>query len=268
MKPAFPGFVLILPFLALPVACGGATFSSEETDGGGGNGGSTSSGAGSGSSGAGGGSTSGSGSGGSSGGVSSGSSGSGGVSSGSSGADSGLVPSCPSPPGPASGGACMNAGLECEYGSNPVQSCDVVATCTQSQWQVVGPATSNTGSPSQTCSTAPGPGCPSTFASVPQGASCQNSTLECDYPQGRCACSEGGGPIRIAPDGGVAAFWACQSPASGCPVPRARLGSACTQNLTCDYGSCSVPGGTAETCQGGVWKEAFTPCPLAAGAAP
>lgn len=84
----------------------------------------------------------------------------------------------------------------------------------------------------------------------------------CNYPQGRCACTEGGGPVRVSPDGGLTTFWACQDPTAGCPVPRAPLGSACTQNITCDYGSCDIPGGTAETCDGGVWKEALTPCPL------
>ncbi len=162
----------------------------------------------------------------------------------------------------------MTDGLECEYGSSPVQSCDIVATCMQSQWQVVSPAVSNMGAPSDSCSTTPAPGCPSTFSAVPQGATCSNNTLVCDYPQARCACTEGGGPIRVGLDGGVVTFWACQDPTtSGCPIPRPRLGSACTGDVTCDYGSCTVPGGTAEACEGGVWQETAVGCPLLARAA-
>jgi hypothetical protein len=45
------------------------------------------------------------------------------------------------------------------------------------------------------------------------------------------------------------------------------LGSACSaarDGLECDYGSCSIPGGTAETCSGGIWIEAAVACPARA----
>jgi len=44
-------------------------------------------------------------------------------------------------------------------------------------------------------------------------------------------------------------------------MPRAPLGSACTQNdLFCNYGACGVPGGTAQQCEGGLWEEAAVAC--------
>jgi hypothetical protein len=69
-------------------------------------------------------------------------------------------------------------------------------------------------------------------------------------------------------DASAVARWVCQDPqAPGCPVSRAPLGSACSQQgLFCDYGSCSIPGGTSEQCQGGIWKSALTACPAAAAA--
>jgi hypothetical protein len=110
-----------------------------------------------------------------------------------------------------------------------------------------------------------GPMCPATFAAVPQNTHCGNYGLVCDYTQGRCACTTFAGPVAI--DASAAARWICQNPSDAtCPKPRAPLGSACSQQgLTCDYGSCSVPGGSAEQCDAGIWQQAFTPCPLASG---
>jgi hypothetical protein len=249
--------------LAIPIvsvaSCGGDVFSASEGDGGDSG---TSSSGGSGSSS---GSSSGSGSSGGSGSSSgSGSSGGSGSSSGGSG-DGGLVPGCPGS-APSSGSPCPSAGLECEYGSNPVLGCDVVATCEQSQnvptgWALSGPTTSG-------CSSVLAPGCPLTFDLVPQGSSCSSNGLTCDYPKGRCACTEGSGPVRVLVDGAIPTSWFCQVPASGCPVVRPRLGSACSPGQgSCDYGSCDIPGGTAEACDNGVWVEALEGCPLLAGVA-
>jgi hypothetical protein len=117
----------------------------------------------------------------------------------------------------------------------------------------------------------PAPGCPATFASVPQGSTCPTNGLLCDYPQGRCACTVPlSGPPVITIDGSVPIYWACQNPGqTGCPLPRALLGTACTQSgLFCNYGGCTVPGGSSEQCTGGVWKPVLTPCPALAGAGP
>lgn len=201
-----------------------------------------------------------SGSGGSSGSGSSGSSGasSGGSSSGGqcgAGCDGGGPSPCPAKL-PAAGSSCSQAGLECEYGANPVQSCNFVATCTQSLWQIQSPSSSTN------CSTSPGPSCPSSFSSVPQGSHCGSLYgLICNYPQGRCECTVSGGLVPL--DASAVATWQCQNPGGGCPIPRAPLGSACTQpNLNCDYGACYIQGGSAETCTNGVWKQSFVACPL------
>jgi hypothetical protein len=42
------------------------------------------------------------------------------------------------------------------------------------------------------------------------------------------------------------------------------LGSSCTaaqKGMQCDYGACTIPGGTAETCAGGIWTEGAVACP-------
>jgi hypothetical protein len=106
--------------------------------------------------------------------------------------------------------------------------------------------------------------CPSSFAGVPRNAHCSPYGLYCDYPQGRCACAVAAGPEPL--DASAAAEWICQDPQASCPQPRPPLGSACTQEgLQCDYGSCSIPGGTGEQCTGGIWVEAPVPCPALAG---
>jgi len=135
-----------------------------------------------------------------------------------------------------------------------------VATC-QGSWQVKGPTDSN-------CSVSLGSACPSTFDGVTEGSACPNDGLICNYPRGRCACvvSRGGPVLQI--DASTQGRWACQHPGTaGCPMPRAPLGSACTANgLFCDYGTCNVPGGTAEQCEGGIWKGAAVACPVFAAA--
>ncbi len=61
----------------------------------------------------------------------------------------------------------------------------------------------------------------------------------------------------------VATSWFCQDPGFACASHRPPLGSACTmENMTCDYGSCTVEGGTAVSCKNGVWQQAFVGCPL------
>src|ERR1019366_6619479 len=167
MRKSLRGSVLVLPLALMSFACGGSAFT---TDSDAGNGGTSSSGS-SGSSSSG----SSSGSGGSgSGGSGSGGSGSGSSSGGS--ADGGAGSPCPLQAG---GGKniCAPQGLECEYGSNPVEGCDSVATC-QGSWQVKVPTDSN-------CSVSLGSACPSTFDGVPEGSACPNDGLICNYPRGR-----------------------------------------------------------------------------------
>jgi len=133
-------------------------------------------------------------------------------------------------------------GAQCEYGDSPNPGCNQVFTCEMSGWAATGGTFCPTGT------------CPPTYADVSQNASCMPNGLDCAYTQGQCNCSftlpVGGGPL-----------WKCFTPAQGCPDPRPRLGSACTQPSTpaCDYGACE--GGIEEACSGGYWTEVAVPCP-------
>jgi hypothetical protein len=281
MRESSWGSALVGSLAAMSFACGGATFTSGNDDAGSSGGGSGSSGAssggGSGSSGGRGGSSSGSGS--SSGASSSSGSSSGGTTSSSGSSSGGTTSSSGSSSGGCSGAcvdagpvspcpthvpaqtACTSPGLQCEYGGNPVQGCDIVATCSGT-W--VDQAATD-----PKCSLTLGQGCPATFDNVAQGSSCSSNGLECNYPKGRCACTvNSGGPIQLI-DAATPGHWVCQDPATqGCPLPRAPLGSACSQNgLSCNYGACTVPGGSGEICQNNLWQSDQFACPVFAGAA-
>jgi hypothetical protein len=166
---------------------------------------------------------------------------------------------CPSS-APGDGSACGPQGLTCEWGSSPVQDCDTVAVCNGGRWQVTlqGPGGLD-------CGGGPPGTCPASFASVPRQQHCSPYGLTCDYAEGRCACGVPSGPFPI--DASAAAEWLCQDPPAGCPRPRPLLGSGCTgaqEGLQCDYGACSIPGGNAETCAGGIWIEGGVACPARA----
>jgi hypothetical protein len=229
--------LLPIAFAAL-WACGGSTFTGPLPD----DGGSSGSGGSGSSSGGGSGSSSGSSSGGGSG-SSSGSS-SGGSSGGSSGSSSGSSSGGPCPANPPTNAAsCPTIGLDCEYGSNPNPSCNELAECEATGWTFspIGPP----------CPTGM---CPATYADVPKNKTCSPDGLDCAYPEGECNCT---GDVEIA---GPNPQWQCTTPAGGCPEPRPRIGSACTQpNLSCDYGACA--GGVAVECQNGVWTQEGVACP-------
>jgi hypothetical protein len=142
-----------------------------------------------------------------------------------------------------------------------VQGCDTLATC-QGSWQTQGPTDDK-------CGATLDQGCPATFDTVPVGSACKDTGLVCNYLRGRCACVESlGGPVQLL-DGSVQGHWACQNPGNAaCPVPRAPLGSPCSPaGPVCDYGSCSIPGGSAEQCEGGIWKPVAVACPVFAAPA-
>jgi hypothetical protein len=239
MTKSFSFLVLLGAALA---ACGGVTSGGIVVDGG------SSSGSGGGS----GGSSGGSGSGGGSG----GSSGSGGGSGSSSG---GLVAACPAQ-APANGASCSSPGITCEYGSDPNASCNTRASCPGTTWVVT---KAGSGAACPTSSAGQG-GCPTSYPGGTAGT-CSPRNADCAYPQGRCDCTVLlGGPVHVNPDGGMPdPEWVCEQPGQGCTEPRPLLGSACsTEGETCDYGSCTLPGGVAEICTNGAWTETEIPCPL------
>jgi hypothetical protein len=175
--------------------------------------------------------------------------------------DGGPAPVCPPPPAPTQGGPCTSPGLACEYGVSTVQSCDTVVTCsTKMAWVLTAPSGTDCGAIRPTT-------CPATFAGAALGGACTTSGTLCDYVQGRCDCVPSGllgaDPIMLVDATVPSDHWACQDPDNAnCPTPRPPLGSFCSQpSLVCDYGSCSVDGGTSEVCQGGVWQTAVVECP-------
>ena len=176
------------------------------------------------------------------------------------GADGGHAGTCPADP-PGAGTACPSEGLQCEWGTSNAAVCDTVATCTHGAWEGT-----TRQPPDSSCQPSRPDGCPSSYASVPLGAHCGALIgTYCDYPEGRCACAPPPGPAPL--DASAVAVWLCQEPQSACPRPRPRLGAPCSPpdlpaGQPCDYGACSVPGGAAESCQGGVWVDALTACIL------
>lgn len=157
-------------------------------------------------------------------------------------------PACPAT-APSDGTACPVPNAQCEYGSDFVASCNALWLCTSGVWRAA----------KQTpCANVVSPQCPASYAAVPRQGKCPTDQLSCTYPQGRCTCTHNVGPYSQDP------LWVCSDAAAGCPSVRPRLGTACTQpGQTCDYGSCSVEGGSAVRCDAGIWKlSAAIPCPL------
>jgi hypothetical protein len=156
---------------------------------------------------------------------------------------------------PGNGSPCAREGLECEYGAGLVPGCDTVGTCDSGRWTVQAPA-----SGAECPSTRPS-GCPGSFATASLAGHCEPLGLICDYPTGRCACTDGTGPVAL--DASAAARWHCQEPGANCPRPRPPLGSACTSDgESCDYGSCTVPGGSGAACADGLWTTMPFACAL------
>jgi hypothetical protein len=165
-------------------------------------------------------------------------------------------PVCPDEE-PKLGGACSmpqkmdTPAVLCEYGKLQYDpACDAIYQCEGGTWSkgyTEGAACQPDGPNSASC--------PSTYADITgiDGGACEDDNLRCEYPQGVCSCAKGfGGPIM--PDGGTT--WFC-NPGPGCPMPRPRLGSACSGSsqicgyLTCEFG---------ESCTDGFWQGEFEGC--------
>jgi hypothetical protein len=166
-------------------------------------------------------------------------------------------PVCPAT-APTPGSACTHQTVQCEYGTASWNvACDVVFQCENDVWTEITPSY-------ESCTPQPGPNptaCPSGYAAVPQGAACAGS-MPCSYPEAVCSCQYPlGGPPPPSPDGGVSGYWGC-APEPGCPMPRPRLGSACSiEGTSCTYEACAY----GQTCVNGTWQSQPLAC---AGAAP
>lgn len=228
---------------SLAVGCGGSVFTSGDTGGGDGGGGGSSSGGGDG----GGSHDAGPGP----------SDGGGGGHDAPSGNDSGpgWSPVCPATI-PTIGSTCTQETVQCEYGKAWWNvSCDQVVQCDNGRW-------AGYQATFEPCTPEPGPNssaCPADFAAVQQGSACTDTSLSCQYSQGTCACQVPlGGPILLDGGGGS---WGC-TPEPGCPVPRPRLGSACSlEGTTCTYEECAY----GQTCINGTWQSQPEGCAEAAG---
>jgi len=144
----------------------------------------------------------------------------------------------------------------------------MVATCDSTMlWQVAAADGTDCGAPLSL-------NCPAAFATADMDGTCTNADLVCDYPLGRCECAPasliaqaqpliGSPPIMLLDASLPADHWVCQDPNStACPLPRPRLGTFCSKaQVSCDYGSCSIVGGTTEVCEGGVWRVENVACP-------
>jgi hypothetical protein len=168
-------------------------------------------------------------------------------------------PDCPATV-PALKGSCKNEGVQCEYPAPGLSlqydiACDIVRDCTGGEW-----ADGKILSSSQCHLDGANPAsCPATYGAVKNGGVCLHDGDYCMYSQGVCVCSPGLSAI-MGVDAGDS--WSC-NPATGCPMPRPRLGSPCMAGgPQCTYEMCEY----AQQCQGGVWHGMPEPCEMPGGA--
>ncbi len=178
-------------------------------------------------------------------------------------------PACPAIE-PTVGESCAGSatGLQCEYGIlrylYKVEydiSCDVIRECTGGKW--ADELLSTTACQPDGVNSV---SCPPKLVATTEGSSCPaaDKGIQCEYPDGVCVCSAPlGGPVMLG-DAGPAATWGCL-PGANCPMPRPRLGSACSptvQTTPCTYQACAFE----ESCgTNGLWQGMETACaePLA-----
>jgi len=173
-------------------------------------------------------------------------------------------PVCPAA-APTAGSMCMVDGLQCEYPRLKYLfvpqydvACDMLVLCSGGAWTDLS-ITSTECNPDSANST----DCPAIYGDIMNGGSCPaaEKELRCRYAAGVCVCAPPlGGPVTLLDAG---ANWGCD-PGAGCPMPRPRLGSACTTVQVCTYETCAYE----ETCgTSGVWQGMQTGCAVA-GASP
>jgi hypothetical protein len=77
----------------------------------------------------------------------------------------------------------------------------------------------------------------------------------CNAIDGVCACTTGRGGTDVHPR-----MWVCARPVATCPLHRPNIGASCTEDLFCDYGSCTSKRGIAVVCKTGTWQESAVSC--------
>jgi hypothetical protein len=180
-----------------------------------------------------------------------------------------LGASCPAT-APTNGTGCPTDKLTCEYGGKgPQIRCSTVFTC---QHAGTGAGMWTSDPPSPDCVGTQGdnaPSCPASFAALASGAACPQSSGDCVYAEGLCACE----PCRSPDAGGSTNLWTCRTwpePPPPCPSPRARAGSACSvEGQDCSYAAPCSPVNIDQPdlkCVNGLWEDqpiAQPPCAFA-----
>ncbi len=167
---------------------------------------------------------------------------------------------CPATP-PSAGTSCSAVGEDCEYGSSWWLWCNLVVQCTaDAGWQPVsehiggGCAEPDAGDAGGTC--------PSTWAEATtmDAGSAMCPAVNCNYPEGSCACILGCGCAGQRQEMDLHGAWFCTPTPPGCPSPRPDLGTACTNaGPGCTYGrTCGC--GIGVSCVDGVWQGELTTC--------
>jgi hypothetical protein len=148
---------------------------------------------------------------------------------------------------PSQGGPCQ-APASCEYGDDPVTSCNTIATCNPQGggWVLSVPLTGAACLLSSAC--------PSTFAAAADaGIACSaaNQSLECAYPEGACGCNSTG------------TFTCSPPPAASCPSRRPSFGTPCSAEQTgcTSYTNNTCAGTTQVACSlcAGTWQPHVCP---------
>lgn len=138
-------------------------------------------------------------------------------------------------------GGCSIEGDTCELTDNASRACNLVATCVSGAW-IDNPAAMCL--PSATCLAS---------GSAQVGTDCTRGPGSlCAYANTLCGCTP--------TDAGVSRY-ACVSVAAPCPFRRPSLGTACVEDITCDYGACTFELGSRVRCASGTWRDVPITCP-------
>jgi hypothetical protein len=148
--------------------------------------------------------------------------------------------------------------VRCEYGQLQYDvRCDTVLECVNGAWANAFSVRTPSAGGCQPDGCNPS-ACPSTLSALMAkladtgGDTCFAD--RCEYPDGVCYCGGFGGP----PPPRGSAGWMCEPQPAGCPMPRPRLGAACTtpSRNPCSYLPCEF----TESCADGFWHGELAIC--------